>query len=126
MPYQVYLRQIEVQGLIGVTEAERAHPRRLLIDVEASVAGTAPISDSVHDTLDYGVMAELVAEVAMRRPRHTLESLADEIGKAILSRFPAATEVLVCVEKPHPPCSAIVAAAGVRVRAIRAFERKEP
>jgi dihydroneopterin aldolase len=126
MTYQVYLRQIEVQGLIGVTEAERAHPRRLLIDVEATVDGLATTSDSVEDTLDYGAMAELVSQVATAHARHTLEFLGAEIGNAILGRFSSPIEVLVAIEKPHPPCSAIVAAAGVRVRAIREFERKEP
>lgn len=87
----------------GVTEAEREVGQRMLFDLELVVPDCgATSSDRVEDTVDYGALSELVAELATAESRLTLERLVDLIGRQILDRYPV-SRVTVRATKPEPP-----------------------
>jgi len=84
---KIVIKDLEVDAHIGVTEAERARPLRLLITVEMerdlAEAGRA---DEESATTRYDVVADLIRRVVTERPRKLIEAVAGEIAKAILSQ----------------------------------------
>jgi 7,8-dihydroneopterin aldolase/epimerase/oxygenase len=83
---KIIISDLEVDARVGVTEAERAQPQRLLITVELErdlhQAGRA---DDLMATTDYTAVARLVREIAVAKPHNLLEALAEELTQAILS-----------------------------------------
>ena len=87
----------------GVTEAEREVGQRMVFDLELVVPDCgATSSDRVEDTVDYGELSGLVAELATAESRLTLERLVDLIGREVLDRYPV-SRVTVRATKPEPP-----------------------
>ncbi|MFM9077845.1 MAG: dihydroneopterin aldolase [Solirubrobacterales bacterium] len=99
---------IRIEGMVvhthhGVTEAERELGQRMLFDLELEVPECgATSSDRVEETVDYGELAELVAELATVESRLTLERLVDLIAREVLDRYPVSS-VTVRATKPEPP-----------------------
>ena len=87
----------------GVTEAEREIGQRMVFDLELVVPDCgATSSDRVEETVDYGELSGLVAELATVESRLTLERLVDLIGREVLDRYPV-SRVTVRATKPEPP-----------------------
>lgn len=96
MTDKIIIRDLEAHAHIGVTEAERAEPQRLLISVEMERdLAAAARADDESATTGYDVVAHLVRQVVAERPRKLIEALAEQIAEAILSRRLATA---VCVE----------------------------
>ena len=83
---KIIIKDLEVDAHIGVTEAERAHPQRLLITVEMerdlSEAGRR---DTEISTTPYDVVTEMIRKVVAERPRKLVEAVAHEIARTILT-----------------------------------------
>ena len=81
---------LEVFACIGVPDAERREPQRLLISLEITVdsfshaAGT----DNVAWTINYADVVEHVKHITARRARKLLETLAEELATDLLKNFP--------------------------------------
>ena len=87
----------------GVTEAEREIGQRMVFDLELVVPDCGATStDRVEDTVDYGELSGLVAELATAESRLTLERLVDLIGRQVLDRHPV-SRVTIRATKPEPP-----------------------
>ena len=114
--------RIEIRGLrlltkVGVPAAERAsaQPVELDIDLEVDLAAAAA-SDDVGDTVDYGAVAQAVAEVVTAGDHALLERLAGVAADRALDVDARAVAVTVVVRKLRPPVPLDVATTGVRVR----------
>jgi dihydroneopterin aldolase len=84
---RITIKDLEVTAPVGVTEAERARPQRLLVTVEIDRDLTeAGRSDSESATTRYDVVADLVRQVVAERPRKLVEAVAESVAEAILSR----------------------------------------
>ncbi len=87
-------QKIEIQGLevfarIGVPEAERSAPQRLLIDVEMEASEDfAAMGDQISRTVDYHKVAIELAESAGARPRQLIETLSSDLANWILENHP--------------------------------------
>lgn len=105
---KIVIKNLELDAHIGVTEAERVHPQRLLISVELeldlSVAGR---TDAESATTDYAAVAQRIRKLVAERPRKLIEAVADEIADAILTNKLART-VTVEVRKFSIPRSQYV------------------
>jgi 7,8-dihydroneopterin aldolase/epimerase/oxygenase len=105
---KIIIKDLEVDTHIGVTEAERAQPQRLLVTVEMerdlSEAGRR---DAEVATTRYDVVADMIHKVAAERPRKLVEALAHEIARAILTQQ-MASAVNVEVKKFSIPRSQYV------------------
>ena len=93
----IRIEELELSTRIGVPEAERAMPQRLtahlLLEPELSFD---QLSDDLANAVDYFVISQAVQELARQRPRQLVETLAAEIARMLLTRFPlAAVEVEV-------------------------------
>lgn len=106
---KIVIKDLELDAQIGVTEAERAHPQKLLISVELeldlSVAGR---TDAESATTDYAAVANRIRKLVAERPRKLIEAVADEIADAILTNK-LARAVTVEVRKFSVPRSRYVA-----------------
>jgi 7,8-dihydroneopterin aldolase/epimerase/oxygenase len=102
-PDRIALRGLRVRGRHGVFEHERADGQDFLIDVtldvDLSVAGR---TDDLHDTIDYGAIAQTVAAVVGGEPLNLIETLAERIATACLADSRIAS-VEVSVHKPDAP-----------------------
>jgi len=93
--------RILVKGLclavhIGVGEAERAHPQRLLVDIELEVEPEFARDDEVASVVDYGPIVQRVRGLAERRAQ-LLETWVKWVAEIcfIDPRVRAATVTLV-------------------------------
>lgn len=82
----IYIRDLQVNAVIGVHAWEQRIKQRLCIDLEMAVDVTrAAASDHLGDTLDYaGIAGEVCELVTVSRVR-LLETLAEQIAQQILS-----------------------------------------
>ena len=96
----IELRGLVVFGHHGYLEEERRLGQRFLVDLLVDVAGDAPRTDDIDDTVDYRRLAALVREVFAGPERLLLEGLAGAIADGILERYPAAQRARVRVRKP--------------------------
>jgi len=105
---RIVVKDLEVDTRIGVTEAERARPQRLLITVELECnLAEAGRTDREYSTTPYDVVADMIHRTAAERPRKLVESLAGDIAKVILYRK-LAQAVTVEVKKFSIPRSQYV------------------
>ena len=88
----------------GCLEHERRDGNDFEVDLRMEVPGAAraAMSDSLEDTLDYGVVYRTVA-AAMETPSNLLEHVAGRIGLALHEGFPQITDFSVRVSKANPP-----------------------
>jgi dihydroneopterin aldolase len=100
---KIIIQDLEVNAHIGVTEAERAQPQRLLITVELERdLAKAGRTDAEAATTPYDLVANAIRQVATARPHKLIEAVAEEIAGAILMRRQAVA-VTVQVKKFSVP-----------------------
>lgn len=100
---RIVLTGLRLRGRHGVYPAERRDGQEFVVDLTLAL-DTAPAaaSDDVADTVHYGELAQDVAAIVGGPPVALLETLADRIARAVLTR-PRVRSVTVTVHKPHAP-----------------------
>jgi dihydroneopterin aldolase len=83
---------------VGVGEAERSRPQRLLVTLRAAVTPGRPLRDEVAEVVDYGVIAAGIRALAGQEVR-LLETLAGTIA-AIAFADPRVEAVEIELRKP--------------------------
>ena len=85
---KISIVDLEVFYRVGVPDAERAQPQRLLLTVEMETDfSTAAKSDSIIDTIDYFAVTQRLLKFGEGREWKLIEKLAADIADAILSEF---------------------------------------
>lgn len=103
MADRIELRGLKVRGNHGVFDHERADGQDFFIDVvlwlDLQAAGE---SDDLADTVDYGALAQQVADIVGGEPRNLIEKVGAEVADSIMSdeRISACE---VTVHKPSAP-----------------------
>lgn len=96
---------IRAFGFHGVYDDERRNGQEFVVDVAMRVDTTAAEkSDSVHDSVHYGEVAEQVAKVVTGEPVALIETLAARIADLLMLN-PKVQGVDVTVHKPNAPIS---------------------
>ena len=116
----VELRGLRVLAVIGVLpeELERAQPVELDLDVHLDLA-LAGTSDNLGDTVDYGHLCQVAANVATVGHVALLEALAERIAAAVLEADGRIAAVTVVARKLRPPVPQDLGTAGVRITRTR-------
>ncbi|NGO38306.1 dihydroneopterin aldolase [Limisphaera ngatamarikiensis] len=91
----VSIVDLEVFYRVGVSEAERAHPQRLLVSLEMEPADLrATVTDDLAHTIDYHAVSRDLLGFGEGRSWALLEKLAADLAGHVLQRYrPAAVTV---------------------------------
>jgi dihydroneopterin aldolase len=94
---RITINELEVFYRVGVPDAERARPQRLLLTVEMDHDFTAAATtDDLKHTVDYFAVAQRLKGFGRRRSWKLIEKLAHDIAQLVLREFkPAAVRVEV-------------------------------
>jgi dihydroneopterin aldolase len=94
---RISIIDLEVFYRVGVPDAERSPPQRLLLTVEMeSDFSVAAKSDGIADTIDYFAVTQSLLKFGDGRSWKLIEKLAADIADAILAEFkPAGVSVEV-------------------------------
>jgi 7,8-dihydroneopterin aldolase/epimerase/oxygenase len=85
---KIKIVDLEVFYRVGVPDAERAQPQRLLLTVEMEFDfSTAAKTDSIADTIDYFAVSQRLLKFGDGKSWSLIEKLADDICEMILSEF---------------------------------------
>ena len=109
----IRIEGIEAFGYHGVFPQEKREGQTFLVDVDIeTVFDEAIAHDDVAYTVDYGVVAERVAEIIQGEPADLIETVCDRIVTMVLS-LERVKATRVTIHKPQAPIS--VPFAGVSV-----------
>jgi dihydroneopterin aldolase len=118
----VELRGLSIYTHHGVSDAEQEIGQRLEFDITFDVPDCdAVLTDRVEDTIDYGVVADIVALAATERSYRTLERLAHVVGERLMERY-GSERVRIRATKPEPPLPLAIEEVSVEVLVERALE----
>lgn len=97
---KVYINGLQLYTLIGVYDFERHAKQRVIVDIELHTSlQQAGKSDNVADTLDYGKIAERLANIADTASYQLLEALGEHMANALLDEFNA-HKIILTLNKP--------------------------
>jgi dihydroneopterin aldolase len=111
---QISIVDLEVFYRVGVPDAERAQPQRLLLTVEMEANFSAAAkSDAIGDTIDYFAVTQRLLKFGEGREWKLIEKLASDIADTILAEFKPRS-VSVAVKKFVIPEARYVSVAVVK------------
>jgi dihydroneopterin aldolase len=85
---RISIVDLEVFYRVGVPDAERARPQRLLLTIELeSDFSAAAKTDSIADTIDYFAVSQRLLKFGDGKSWKLIEKLAADIADLILSEF---------------------------------------
>ena len=113
---KITITDLEVFCRVGVPDAERVQPQRLLVTVEleADFAAAAG-SDSIADTIDYFDVTRRLLKFGDGREWRLIEKLAADIAEMVLGEFKPQS-VVVEVKKFIIPQARFVSVSLIRYR----------
>jgi 7,8-dihydroneopterin aldolase/epimerase/oxygenase len=113
---RILIRDLRVLGVHGVLPEERERAQPFAVDIVAWVdMAAAQRSDSLSDTVDYGALAQVAADVVAQRSFQLLEALAGRLAEALLVTDQRLEAVEVTVRKLQPPLALDLGSTGVCV-----------
>jgi dihydroneopterin aldolase len=97
---KIFLRQLEVDAIIGIWDWEREVKQRVSIDLEmATDIRKAAASDSIADTLNYKDVAKRLIAFVGDSQFQLVETLSERIAEIVVTEFDVPW-VKVTVNKP--------------------------
>lgn len=86
----VFLHEFKIDTVIGIYEWERELPQTIQLDLEIGLPHSrASQTDSVTDTIDYGLVVERIRATLAQRRFSLVEALAEHVAQLLLSEFGA-------------------------------------
>lgn len=114
------LRALLLDAMVGVLDSEKLAPQPIRIDLDLSCdLSVAGRSDALDDTVNYAAVVSTAVACAVRWHHELLESLAYEIGEAVLALDDAVDAVEVTVTKLRPPVPEDLGTVAARLRLVR-------
>lgn len=97
---KIFINDLLVRGIIGISEKERENPQDILINVTMECdTSIGAGSDNIEDCVNYRTVAKKILALVETAKRNTVEALAEDISKLSLEDKKVVS-VLVRVEKP--------------------------
>ncbi|WP_447972856.1 dihydroneopterin aldolase [Nitrospira sp. Kam-Ns4a] len=123
---QIVIERLEFQAQCGTTVHERQAPQPVAVDLELDCdRGSSARADDLADTVDYERVAQRVVEVGTAREFRLLETLAEEVSRALFAEFPV-LRLRLWVRKVVPPVPQVQGSVGVRLDRTRPALPAEP
>lgn len=95
----ILISNLEILLSIGVHEAEKTAPQRLLISVEADSAGTDDEADDYRSTVDYDRICDFIRALALQPHVELQETIARRVLEFTLA-LPGVSHARVETRKP--------------------------
>ena len=84
----VYIKQLEIETIIGINDWERKVRQKVCIDLEmATDIREAGKTDSIDDTLNYKTIAKRIIQFVESSKFLLIEALAENVAAIILEEF---------------------------------------
>jgi dihydroneopterin aldolase len=113
---KISIVDLEVFYHVGVPDAERAQPQRLLLTVEMETDFAAAVqSDAIADTINYFAVTQRLLKLGEGREWKLIEKLAADVSGVVLQEF-RPQRVFVEVKKFIIPQARYVAVSLTQVR----------
>lgn len=107
---RIFVRGLQILASIGVHPHEYEATQPIILDIELDMTGMeVPKDDRLHETLDYGVVAEKAEEIALEAHVQLVETLAERIANWALGYDPRVQSCAVRISKPQALLKAEVA-----------------
>ncbi|PSJ64332.1 dihydroneopterin aldolase [Kumtagia ephedrae] len=107
--YTIKIKNCAFFARHGVFDAEETLGQRFYVDALLSVdPGDALLTDSIGGTVDYGEAFSLIERIVMGERRFLIESLALEVGRALVAEFPQITRAEITIRKPNAPVRGVL------------------
>lgn len=101
MSDKIYLKNINVDILIGINPEERINKQPVVINAVLSTdCKTAALSDDIADAVDYSIIHDQIVEHANSTHYDLIETLAEKIAGICLQNK-TVTECTVRIDKPE-------------------------
>ena len=85
---KITIVDLEVFYRVGVPDAERAQPQRLLLTIEMEFDfSKAAKTDSIADTIDYFAVSQRLLKFGEGRKWKLIEKLASDLAEMLLNEF---------------------------------------
>jgi dihydroneopterin aldolase len=99
---RIFVRGLRIDAFIGVHPHEYERRQPIIVDVELDMGDMpAPKEDRLHETLDYGVVAQKVAAIALDSHVQLVETLGDRVACWALSSDKRVQACAVRISKPQ-------------------------
>lgn len=96
----IFISELKVKTKLGVPAWERMVAQTIILDIEIGYdLSKAGKSDSIADTVDYGMVVSRIHDTLNKHSFHLVEALAEHLCQLILKEFDA-LNVKVKVAKP--------------------------
>jgi dihydroneopterin aldolase len=113
----IFIHGLELQASIGVHPHEYESTQPIIIDIELDMGEMpAPQDDRLNETLDYALVADRAAELALEAHVQLVETLADRIARWALSADERVHACTVRISKPHALINASAAGVSISLR----------
>ncbi|WP_273024160.1 dihydroneopterin aldolase [Rheinheimera sp.] len=113
----VFIKQLQVDTVIGVYDWEKTIQQRLFLDLALTTdTKAAAAGDDIKLTLDYAIIADKVTALITAQPIELIETVAERVAAMLLQQF-ATSKVEVTVSKP----GAVAQAQTVGVHIVRSL-----
>lgn len=97
---KIFIRDLELEALIGIYDHEKTTPQPLRINIELGVReGRASLTGDINDTVDYEKIVNGVREIATSGHTGLLETLAEKIADYCMTKSLVMTAT-IRLEKP--------------------------
>ncbi len=98
------MKNMQFYGYHGLFSEETKLGQRFNVSAELFVSlKEAGASDDMKDSVNYGLVFDVVRNRVEGKPCNLIEALAEKIAEDLLDEFSKVTKCLIRVEKPNPP-----------------------
>ncbi len=113
---KVSLNDMLFYGFHGSMEVERELGQKFLVDIVLTFnVKDAVESDSPNKTINSYAIYQLTREIVTERKFSLIETLAYNIGKAFIEKYPELLQILIRIKRPNLYLSGIVGSAEVEM-----------
>ena len=95
----VFVRDLEMQAVIGIYDHEKVTLQRLIINIDLSVREAATMADEISHVVSYEIIAKKVEQIIAEGHVNLVETLCEKIAQSCL-RDARVVAARVRVEKP--------------------------
>lgn len=95
----VFVRDLEMQAVIGIYDHEKVTPQRLIINIDLSVREAEGMADEISHVVSYEIIVKKVEQIISEGHVNLVETLCEKIAQSCL-RDARVVAARVRVEKP--------------------------